>query len=651
MRRFTYITIVISVLLSLALAASANAAPARAAGNLALNKPATASSVESGTTLVAANAVDGNTATRWGSVDPATTAQWIYVDLGTTNSINHVVLNWEAAYASSYQVQVSNDASAWTTIFSTTTGNGGIDDLTGLSGSGRYVRVYCTVRGTSYGYSLWEFEVYAPSGPTNTPTNTQPAPTVTATPSPTQPGPSNTPTATRTATPTCACFTNTPTRTATLTQPAGSNLALNKPATASSVEVAGFEAAKAVDGNATTRWSSAFSDPQWIYVDLQATYNITHVKLTWEAAYGSAYQIQVSDNASTWTPIFSTTTGNGATDDLTGLSGSGRYVRMYGTARGTQWGYSLFEFEVYGSSGPTNTPGGPTNTPTRTATRTPTATATSGTGTGNFPARFSAPYQPTWVNPDLASLASSTGHKFWTLAFIINGSGTCNPMWNGDTALSNTWNVSGLRSAGGDVIISFGGASGVEIAASCTDVATTQAAYQKVINAMSAKAIDLDIESGYESDTVSIDRRNKAMHNLQVANPGLWVDYTLAVDRTGLPSAQINLLKNAVSNGVSIHAVNIMAMDYGPCYTDMGQAAVDAANATKNQLASNGISAKVGVTPMIGVNDTTCEVFSTSDAQLLVNFAQSNSFINLLAYWEQGADGNHSYINIFKTFH
>ncbi len=159
-----------------------NAAFAQSA-NLALNKPATASSIE-GAGFEASKAVDGSTSTRWASVDPATIAQWIYVDLGATTAISQVVLKWEVAYAKSYQVQVSNDASTWTTIFSTTTGNGGTDDLTGLSGSGRYVRVYATVRGTSYGYSLWEFEIYGSGGPTSTPTNT---PTRTPTPTETQP--------------------------------------------------------------------------------------------------------------------------------------------------------------------------------------------------------------------------------------------------------------------------------------------------------------------------------------------------------------------------------------------------------------------------------------------------------------------------------
>ncbi|WP_329087775.1 MULTISPECIES: carbohydrate-binding protein [unclassified Streptosporangium] len=133
------------------------------------------------------------------------------------------------------------------------------------------------------------------------------------------------------------------------TPPTSTNLALNKPATASSVEAAIYPASAAVDASATTRWASTFSDPQWIQVDLGATYTINRVRLVWEAAYGSAYQIQTSPNGTTWTSVRSVTGGNGGEDDNTGLSNSARYVRIYGTTRGTAWGYSLFNFEVYGS--------------------------------------------------------------------------------------------------------------------------------------------------------------------------------------------------------------------------------------------------------------------------------------------------------------
>jgi hypothetical protein len=130
-----------------------------------------------------------------------------------------------------------------------------------------------------------------------------------------------------------------------------------KPATASSSENAGTAASSAVDGNTGTRWSSAFSDPQWLQVDLGSSATISKVVLNWEAAYASAYQIQVSANGSSWSSIYSTTTGAGGTETLN-VSGTGRYVRMYGTARHTAYGYSLWEFQVYGSGGTTTPPPG-----------------------------------------------------------------------------------------------------------------------------------------------------------------------------------------------------------------------------------------------------------------------------------------------------
>ncbi|MFI6318109.1 discoidin domain-containing protein [Nonomuraea sp. NPDC050556] len=143
-------------------------------------------------------------------------------------------------------------------------------------------------------------------------------------------------------------------------QAAETLLSQGKPATASSTESSSYGAANAVDGSATTRWASAEgSDPQWLRVDLGATYTISRVSLSWEAAYGKAYQIQVSPDGTTWTTIASTTTGDGGTDELTGLTGSGRYVRMNGTARGTSYGYSLFEMQVYGDTGGGNPPTGP----------------------------------------------------------------------------------------------------------------------------------------------------------------------------------------------------------------------------------------------------------------------------------------------------
>lgn len=131
--------------------------------------------------------------------------------------------------------------------------------------------------------------------------------------------------------------------------------ALNRPATASSTESSAFPASAAVDGNGGTRWSSAFSDPQWLQVDLGSTMTVCQVVVGWEAAYGRSFQIQVSDNASTWSTIYSTTSSTGGTQTLD-VTGSGRYLRLYGTARATQWGYSLWSLTVRTSSGSTTPP-------------------------------------------------------------------------------------------------------------------------------------------------------------------------------------------------------------------------------------------------------------------------------------------------------
>ncbi len=141
-----------------------------------------------------------------------------------------------------------------------------------------------------------------------------------------------------------------------LPPPSGPNLALNQPATASSLENDSFLASNAVDGNGSSRWSSAFSDPQWLMVDLGATYSISRVILNWEGAAGEAYEIQVSSDAQNWTTVAAIGGGNGGVDDLVFDIASGRYIRMYGTSRTTPYGYSLFEFEVYGETGSGNNP-------------------------------------------------------------------------------------------------------------------------------------------------------------------------------------------------------------------------------------------------------------------------------------------------------
>ncbi|MGW7237797.1 discoidin domain-containing protein [Streptomyces sp. NPDC054804] len=144
-----------------------------------------------------------------------------------------------------------------------------------------------------------------------------------------------------------------PTVHAPAAQAADTLLSQGKTATASSEENAGTAAANAVDGNTGTRWSSAFTDDQWLQVDLGATATVTQVVLNWETAYGKDYKVQISANGSSWTDLTSVTGGDGGTDTLA-VSGQGRYVRMQGVHRATQYGYSLWEFQVFGTT--TGTP-------------------------------------------------------------------------------------------------------------------------------------------------------------------------------------------------------------------------------------------------------------------------------------------------------
>ncbi|MGW0563870.1 discoidin domain-containing protein [Streptomyces sp. NPDC003016] len=136
----------------------------------------------------------------------------------------------------------------------------------------------------------------------------------------------------------------------TTAQAAPALLSQGKPVTASSQEHYGTPATAAVDGDNGTRWSSAAADPQWIQVDLGAPASVSQVVLRWEGAYAKAYRIEFSTDAKTWSTAHSTTTGPGGTETLS-VSGTARYVRMYGTARATGYGYSLWEFQVYGTTG------------------------------------------------------------------------------------------------------------------------------------------------------------------------------------------------------------------------------------------------------------------------------------------------------------
>jgi chitinase len=243
----------------------------------------------------------------------------------------------------------------------------------------------------------------------------------------------------------------------------------------------------------------------------------------------------------------------------------------------------------------------------------------------------------------MAQLAQSQGIKYFTLAFML-GNG-CQAEWNGDTTFDQSalgTYINNLRSVGGDVIVSFGGASGTYLEDACSSVSSLAAQFQAVLDRYNVTYIDFDVENDLGNSAAQT-RRSQAIAQVQAAarsaGKTLKVSFTLGVDTSGLPSDQINVLQSAISNGVDISLVNIMTMDYGGPVSQMGNAAIQAANSTFSQLktlfpakSDAQIWAMLGITPMIGQNDNAGEIFSLSNAQQVMTFAQQNN-IGLLAFW------------------
>ncbi|MGX1130902.1 hypothetical protein RKD49_003092 [Streptomyces glaucescens] len=300
---------------------------------------------------------------------------------------------------------------------------------------------------------------------------------------------------------------------------------------------------------------------------------------------------------------------------------------------------------------PTATPSqSPSQSPAPTSTPAPTATPkpSESTGTGSPATAGFAPYVDTSLHPafDLLAAADATGVKDYNLAFVTDGGG-CTPKWGGVTDLANdavAAQIGALRAEGGDVRVSFGGAAGSELATACSSADALAAAYGKVVDAYALTKVDFDVEGGALPDAAANTRRAQAIAKLQKQHPDLDVSFTLPVMPEGLTQDGVNLLADARKNGVGIDTVNIMAMDYGPAYSgDMGTYAEQAATATQAQIKSVlGLSDSaawktVAVTPMIGVNDVTSEIFKVDDAAQLVDFAKAKG-LGWLSMWSGTRD-------------
>ncbi|HEV2372354.1 MAG TPA: ricin-type beta-trefoil lectin domain protein [Streptosporangiaceae bacterium] len=271
------------------------------------------------------------------------------------------------------------------------------------------------------------------------------------------------------------------------------------------------------------------------------------------------------------------------------------------------------------------------------------AAAPSAAAGSAFPAHFAAPYLQIASSDagDMAADQAATGLKYYTLAFLIPQSG-CTPLWEDDGSGVGAFasQISAIQAAGGNVIISFGGASGGELAQTCTNVSQLTAAYQNVVNTYGVTRLDFDIEGGVLSDTAATSRRDQALAALQTQDPSVQVDFTLAVSPQGLPTgtgSEYALLQDAKAKGVRVSVVNLMTMDFGNGQNPLADAESAAQGAAGQLSGLYGISTSaaygmMGLTPIAGQNDDN-EFFSTSNASTLESFAASHGVAEL-SFWE-----------------
>lgn len=270
-----------------------------------------------------------------------------------------------------------------------------------------------------------------------------------------------------------------------------------------------------------------------------------------------------------------------------------------------------------------------------------------GGGGGAFPSRIFAPYVDVLLGDfDAFKLAGNMANvsRFYTLAFITAAG--CEARWGGIIPLGQDGplasDIAALRAAGGNVIVSFGGASGIELAQACTTDASLLAQYQAVVTRYNLRRVDFDIEGAAVADPASRARRNRVLRQLKANNPGLVIQYTLPVLQSGLTDG-VALLQDARANGFTPDVVNIMAMDYGGAVADMGGAAIQAIDSTAGQLQTifgftqAQARAHLGVTPMIGVNDVPGETFTLGDAGEVLSAAQGRG-LSIIAMWSANRD-------------
>lgn len=228
-------------------------------------------------------AVDGDFSTRWSS--QFENAQWWQVDFGQLELLNAISIFWEDAYARMFYIELSQDGQTWQTIYSERSGSGGTSMVRFSPQPARYVRVYCDVRATPFGFSFFEVQFNCTESPE-----------------------------------------------ITVTASSGSGE---------------YAPRYALDGNSRTRWSSEFRDGEWWQAEFRTPRTLSGMKILWETAFAEKYAVQTSDDGRNWKTIYNVAEGDGQTDILFWAPVTTRFVRLHCIQRGTGWGNSIWEITIF----------------------------------------------------------------------------------------------------------------------------------------------------------------------------------------------------------------------------------------------------------------------------------------------------------------
>ncbi|OLB76779.1 MAG: hypothetical protein AUI14_17785 [Actinobacteria bacterium 13_2_20CM_2_71_6] len=270
---------------------------------------------------------------------------------------------------------------------------------------------------------------------------------------------------------------------------------------------------------------------------------------------------------------------------------------------------------------------------------------TSGGGGGSSMAVAPYEYFGWGVPQSPTAVMSATGIKFFTLAFMLSN-GNCNPQWDGARPLTggdDQSKINAIRGAGGDVIVSFGGWSGNKLGEHCSSASALAGAYQKVINAYSLKAIDIDIENTEFGNGTVRQRVIDALKIIKTNNPGIKTYVTFGTTPSGPDGNGTDLIKKGAAAGLANDGWTIMPFDFGGHSGSMGSASVSAAEGLKNAVKSAyGYSdsvayAHIGISSMNGKTDETDENVSLNDFQTILGYAQQHH-IARLTFWSINRD-------------